>query len=74
MKSSAAWWPIASKRRRSCRALSLEELKKFNPAFEKDALSVIDPGESVDSKQVMGGTSRKQVSGVIRKIRGKKNR
>ena len=54
--------------------LSLEELKKFHPAFEKDALSVVDPGESVDSKQVMGGTARKQVSGVIRKIGGKKNR
>jgi argininosuccinate lyase len=57
--------------KKELQSLSLEELKKFNPAFEKDAMSVIDPVKSVDSRNVIGGTSRKQVSGAIRKIREK---
>lgn len=51
--------------------LSLAELKKFNPAFEKDAMSVLDPVKSVDSRNVIGGTSRRQVAGAIRRIREK---
>lgn len=57
--------------KKELQSLSLEELKKFNPAFEKDAMTVIDPVKSVDSRNVIGGTSRKQVTGAIRKIRGK---
>ncbi|MEN6463758.1 MAG: argininosuccinate lyase [Syntrophaceae bacterium] len=57
--------------KKELQSLSLEELKNFNPAFEKDALSVIDPVKSVDSRNVIGGTSRKQVSSAIRKIKGR---
>lgn len=62
-------WCLAEKK--DLQSLSLAELKKFNPAFEKDALLVIDPVKSVDRRNVIGGTSRKQVSVAIRKIRGK---
>jgi len=58
-------------RKKELQSLSLDELKKFDPAFEKDAMTVIDPVKSVDSRNVIGGTSRKQVSGAIRKLREK---
>jgi len=54
--------------KKELQALSLEELKKFSPAFEKDAFKVLDPLTSTDSRNVIGGTSRKQVSAAIRDI------
>ncbi len=48
--------------------LSLEELRRFSPLFDQDAL-IMDVWGSLRSRDVPGGTAPRQVAGAIRKAR-----
>jgi argininosuccinate lyase len=48
--------------------LSLEELRRFSPLFERDAL-VIDVMTSLRSRDVPGGTAPRQVTAALRRAR-----
>lgn len=53
--------------------LSLEEWQKFNANFAKDILNVIKPENSVDARNVIGGTARTRVKEAIKVAKGKIN-
>ena len=49
--------------------LTLEELQQFSPLFSKEALTCLDPYQLVDSRNITGGTSPKQVKKYLEKAR-----
>ncbi len=57
---------ISSSRRLS--ELTLEEMQRFSPQFEIDALRFIDPWNSVNTRSLPGGTARICVEERIREI------
>lgn len=51
--------------------LSLEELRRFHPAFDADALAWIDPEQAVERRDLPGGPARKQVAARIVEARAR---
>ena len=49
--------------------LTLEEFRKFSDKFEEDVLSLMSVEGSVNSRNVVGGTARKQVEEEIKRIK-----
>jgi argininosuccinate lyase len=45
--------------------LTLDELKKFSPAFEEDALKLLDPSVVADRRATYGGTSKKFIEAFL---------
>ena len=60
---------LAEKRKKKLNELSLEELKKVEPALTKDVLKVFDLKNSVNSKKSYGGTSFDNIKKMIRKYK-----
>ena len=60
---------LAEKRKKKLNELSLEDLKKVEPALTKDVLKVFDLKNSVNSKKSYGGTSFDNIKKMIRKYR-----
>lgn len=50
-------------------ALTIKEWKSFSNIFDSDVFAAIDVKKSIDSKNVTGGTSRKQVAKRIEKLK-----
>ena len=50
--------------------LTLAQLQKIEPRFEKDVIDVFDPERSVEMKSAIGGTSRDAVRDQIRVLLG----
>lgn len=46
--------------------ITLDDLKRISPAFEEDALSLMDPALGIERRSVPGGTSRGSVEAQIR--------
>ncbi|MBI2933113.1 MAG: argininosuccinate lyase [Planctomycetes bacterium] len=59
-----------AERRQELARLSLKELRRFNPAFEKDALDLLDPRVSVARRNSPGGTGTDQVRKRLAGLRG----
>ncbi len=60
---------LAEKRKKKLNELSLEDLKKVEPALTKDVLKVFDLKNSVNSKKSYGGTSFDNIKKMIRKYK-----
>ena len=60
---------LAEKRKKKLNELSLEDLKKVEPALTKDVLKVFDLKNSINSKKSYGGTSFDNIKKMIRKYR-----
>ncbi len=60
---------LAEKKKKKLNELSLEDLKKVEPALTKDVLKVFDLKNSVNSKKSYGGTSFDNIKKMIRKYR-----
>ncbi len=52
---------------KSLKALSLDELQKYNKKFNEDVKELIDPYQSVKNKQSLGSTNPKMVNAQIKK-------
>jgi argininosuccinate lyase len=50
-------------------ALSLDELRSFSPAIDEDVFAYIRIEASVEHRQGLGGTARRQVAEQIKKAR-----
>ncbi len=48
--------------------ISLDELRSFSPAFEKDALDVLSVEGALERKEQIGGTARKRVEARLRAL------
>ena len=46
--------------------LTLDDLRKFSPAFEKDALDVLSVEGALERKAQIGGTARKRVEARLK--------
>ena len=55
-------------RQRDLTALSLKELKRFSPLFQKDVFGYITLASALERKQQTGATSRRQVLSQIRRL------
>jgi argininosuccinate lyase len=51
--------------------LSVEELRRFHPAFDADALAWTDPEQAVERRDLPGGPARKQVAARIVEARAR---
>ncbi len=51
---------------RELESLSLEELKKFSPYFDKDALEILNPFYVADARKTFGGTAKERILEQIR--------
>ena len=60
---------LAEKKKKKLNELSLEDLKKVEPALTKDVLKVFDLKNSVNSKKSYGGTSFDNIKKMIRKYK-----
>jgi argininosuccinate lyase len=49
--------------------LTLEELKRFSPEFDKDIYEFIAPQAVVDRRRALGGTARRNVERRLRELR-----
>lgn len=61
----------AEKNKKELKELTLEELKKFNPKFTSDVLSIFELKNSINSKKSFGGTSFSNIKKMI--VKYKKN-
>ncbi len=61
----------AEKNKKELKELTLEELKKFNPKFTNDILSIFELKNSINSKKSFGGTSFSNIKKMI--VKYKKN-
>ena len=61
----------AEKSKKELKELTLDELKKFNPKFTSDVLSIFELKNSVNSKKSFGGTSFSNIKKMI--VKYKKN-
>ena len=61
----------AEKNKKELKELTLDELKKFNPKFTSDVLSIFDLKNSINSKKSFGGTSFSNIKKMI--VKYKKN-
>lgn len=46
---------------RELESITLEELKKFSPLFEEDALKILDPYFVADARKTYGGTAKERI-------------
>ncbi|HIE59579.1 MAG TPA: argininosuccinate lyase [Persephonella sp.] len=46
---------------RELESITLEELKKFSPLFEKDALQILNPYFVADARKTYGGTAKERI-------------
>ncbi|RUM49551.1 MAG: argininosuccinate lyase [Hydrogenothermus sp.] len=46
---------------RELESITLEELKKFSPLFEEDALQILDPYFVADARKTYGGTAKERI-------------
>jgi len=46
---------------RELESITLEELKKFSPAFDKDALDILSPYNVADARKSYGGTAKERI-------------
>jgi len=46
---------------RELESITLEELKKFSPAFDKDALDILSPHNVADARKSYGGTAKERI-------------
>jgi argininosuccinate lyase len=60
---------LAEKKKKKLNELSMEDLKKVEPALTKDVLKVFDLKNSVNSKKSYGGTSFDNIKKMIRKYK-----
>ncbi len=56
-------------RKKDLEDLTLEEFKQFSESFDEDVLSLMSVEGSINSRNVTGGTARKQVESEIEKIK-----
>ena len=63
---------LAEKKKKKLNELSLQDLKKVEPALTKDVLKVFDLKNSVNSKKSYGGTSFDNIKKMIRKYKKSK--
>ena len=61
----------AEKNKKELKELTLDELKKFNPKFTNDVLSIFELKNSINSKKSFGGTSFSNIKKMI--VKYKKN-
>ena len=61
----------AEKNKKELKELTLDELKKFNPNFTSDVLSIFELKNSINSKKSFGGTSFSNIKKMI--VKYKKN-
>ena len=59
----------AEKNKKELKELTLDELKKFNPKFTKDVLSIFELKNSINSKKSFGGTSFSNIKKMISKYK-----
>ena len=57
--------------KKELKELTLDELKKFNPKFTSDVLSIFELKNSINSKKSFGGTSFSNIKKMI--VKYKKN-
>ena len=62
---------MLKKIKKNLKELTLDELKKFNPKFTSDVLSIFELKNSVNSKKSFGGTSFSNIKKMI--VKYKKN-
>ena len=64
----------AERQGKRLRELSLTELQRISPRFDRMALAVVDPQRSVKAKRSFGSTNPRQVSRAIRRWRSRLNK
>lgn len=56
--------------RATFKIITLDDLRRVSPAFEEDALCLLDPAAGIERRSVPGGTSRASVEAQIKAGRG----